>query len=187
MMASMPRSTQDALQRCLQACQCRGQQPPRRRDRAGGRRPRRQELDLAASVRPHLQGLRAAGVLSVHGAGVPRSGTARVGDAAGPMAAAGARRAVAGADRQGDRCAAARAGPLWFALRAGPRCAGRHRIAARDPGGQGALARGAAYGGRAHAHVLLGLSAQHLDPCAPSPGRRFPTNGCSSTPPGRWS
>ena len=45
-----------------------------RRDRGGRRRPRRQELHRRAPERPHLQGLRHAGVLSGQRAGNPRPG-----------------------------------------------------------------------------------------------------------------
>ncbi len=44
------------LRRCLQARQCGGHQPARRRAGAGRRRPRRQEFDAAAPVGPRLQG-----------------------------------------------------------------------------------------------------------------------------------
>jgi hypothetical protein len=57
------------LLRRLQARQHGGHVEARRRDRDRRRRPHRQELDRGASERPHLQGLRPAGVLPVERAG----------------------------------------------------------------------------------------------------------------------
>ena len=69
----------------------------RRRDRDRRRRPHRQELDRGAPERPHLQGLRPAGVLPVERAGHPRHGPARV--RAEPLR----RRLVGDEDDPGDR------------------------------------------------------------------------------------
>ena len=69
----------------------------RRRDRDRRRRPHRQELDRRAPERPHLQGLRPAGVLSVERAGHPRHGPACVRDE--PLR----RRLVGDEDDPGDR------------------------------------------------------------------------------------
>ena len=68
------------LLRRLQARQHRRHREARRRDRPRRRRPHRQELDRGAPERPHLQGLRPAGVLPVERAGHPRHGPARVRD-----------------------------------------------------------------------------------------------------------
>ena len=57
-----------------------GTRQARRRDRHRRRRPHRQELDRGAPERPHLQGLRPAGVLPVERAGHPRHGPARLRD-----------------------------------------------------------------------------------------------------------
>ena len=57
-----------------------GTRHARRRDRDRRRRPHRQELDRRAPERPHLQGLRPAGVLPGQRAGHPRHGPARVRD-----------------------------------------------------------------------------------------------------------
>ena len=68
------------LLRRLQARQHGRHLEARRRDRARRRRPHRQELDRRAPERPHLQGLRPAGVLPVERAGHPRHGPARLRD-----------------------------------------------------------------------------------------------------------
>jgi hypothetical protein len=68
------------LQRRLQARQHGRHQPARRRDRGGRRRPRGQEQHRRAPERPHLQGLRAAGVLPEQRAGHPGHGPARLRD-----------------------------------------------------------------------------------------------------------
>ena len=64
--------------RRLQARQHGGHHALGRRDRGGGRRPRRQELHRRAPERPHLQGLRPAGVLPGQRAGNPRPGHPRL-------------------------------------------------------------------------------------------------------------
>ena len=68
------------LLRRLQARQHGRHLEARRRDRDRRRRPHREELDRGAPERPHLQGLRAAGVLPVERAGHPRHGPACVRD-----------------------------------------------------------------------------------------------------------
>ena len=60
------------LLRRVQARQPGRHRAARRRDRGGRRRPRGQEQHRRAPERPHLQGLRPAGVLSVERAGHPR-------------------------------------------------------------------------------------------------------------------
>ena len=82
---------------CVQARQHGGHREARRRDRDRRRRPHRQEQHRSASKRPHLQGLRPAGVLSVERAGHPRHGPARVRDE--PLR----RRVVEHEDDPGDR------------------------------------------------------------------------------------
>ena len=111
--------------------------------------------DQGAALR--LARRRAAG----RGGQVPRS-RARpfgrgvvAGQSGGQHAAARERRALAAADRARHRRAAAQAG-------AGRRHRRAHRRATRDPGSQGARDAGAGGEVRAHALVLLRLSAQHV-------------------------
>jgi hypothetical protein len=68
------------LLRRLQARQHGRHREARRRDRDRRRRPRRQEQHRGAPERPHLQGLRPAGVLPGQRAGDPRPGPARLRD-----------------------------------------------------------------------------------------------------------
>ena len=70
------------LRRRVQARQPRGHVEARRRAGARRRRPRRQVLDAAAPVRPHVLGGDDAGALSVERAGDPRPRPARLGDVA---------------------------------------------------------------------------------------------------------
>ncbi len=73
-------SRRGSLRRRVQARQRRRHQPARRRARAGRRRPQRQELDAAAPVGPHLQGLHDAGAVPGNRAGIPRRRPARLRD-----------------------------------------------------------------------------------------------------------
>ncbi|CAG9204376.1 hypothetical protein BVI434_1910012 [Burkholderia vietnamiensis] len=66
--------------RRVQACELGRLVRARRRARARRRRPRREVLDARASVGTHLQGLRAAGAVSVQRAGISRLRPARLGD-----------------------------------------------------------------------------------------------------------
>ena len=101
------------LLRRVQARQHGRHREARRRDRAGRRRPCREEQHRRAPERPHLQGLRAAGVLPEQRAGHPRHGSARV--RAEPLRG----RVVGHEDDPGDRRV-----DLQRVRRPGP---GRHR------------------------------------------------------------
>ncbi len=113
-----------------------GTSQARRRDRHRRRRPRRQEQHRRAPERPHLQGLRAAGVLPVRRAGHPGHGAACLRDepllrrverheddpGGGRILGLGQRRPGPGEDHpaRGLRHAARRAAHALARCRAGP-------------------------------------------------------------------